>query len=113
MECPLKMKFAGASQIEAITDPNDGRGKKLQNVAYFMKRWRGTAYKFLDLNSNNWNRVAVFCQEQGKPLLLFDNFELKVELFPAKDCREVELPKFSGEAHRRPALIEIDYKLES
>jgi len=44
---------------------------------------------------------------------LFDDFELEVQLFAAKDGREIELPEFSGEAKRRPALIEIDEKLQT
>ena len=43
----------------------------------------------------------------------FHNLEFKIEFLAAKDRREIELPKFSREAKRRPALIEIHQQLEA
>ena len=44
---------------------------------------------------------------------LFDYFHFKVEFFATKDGGEIELPKLSREAQRRPALIEIDEELDA
>ena len=61
----------------------------------------------------------VFCGKKGRNrgigevLLLFHDLELEVEFLAAEDGREVELPEFSREAQRRPALIQVNYKFQS
>src|SRR5687768_1597601 len=44
---------------------------------------------------------------------LLDHFKLEVEFLPAKDHRQIELPKLSRETKRRPALIQIHHKLQT
>ena len=46
-------------------------------------------------------------------ILLLHHFKLKVEFLAAKDHREIELPKLARETKPRPALIEIDDKLQT
>ena len=42
---------------------------------------------------------------------LLHNLKLEVKFFTSEDRREIELPKLSSEAERRPTLIEIHQKL--
>jgi len=44
---------------------------------------------------------------------LLNNLELEVEFLAAEDRREIELPEFSGETKRRPALVEIHKELQT
>ena len=44
---------------------------------------------------------------------LFDYFHFKVQFFATTDRGQVELPKLPGEAQRREALVEVDYKFQS
>ena len=55
----------------------------------------------------------MFNFRECRPDKLLHNFEFEVEFLTTQNTREVELPKLSREPPRRPALIEIDNKLDA
>lgn len=71
----------------------------------------GEAYTFLDWDSNYWKAAGVFVRAAIFANSLHD-FEFEVEFLAPADGRQVKLPKFPGEAKRRPALIQVDEKLQ-
>ena len=142
-ECPLCRNELRFVRIEAISKPASDlvktyelrslRGAKARTAYIFLdfysNYWSG-AGRFIGehaftlgrsrccprqrIGRCSWMRSVPGGTEptQVRFALLHD-FELEVELFAAEDCRQIEFPKLSREAEGRPALIEVDYELES
>jgi hypothetical protein len=75
----------------------------------YLERKRALEYSFLDCHSNSRkeNAFLVFSRLTGREALLHD-FKFEVEFLAAKNRRQIELPEFSREPKRGPALIEVD-----
>ena len=63
-------------------------------------------YSFLDFSPNSRSELT-------EPLLRLNDFELKAKFLAPENCRQVELPEFSGETKARPAGVEVDEELDS